>query len=73
MNIDPVQFGRMIGTMEAMTNEVRKLSTDIDTLTNKVQEIEDKFTGGRGMLIGLAIASGGMGAGFLKFIESLFK
>lgn len=64
--IDPIEFGRLLASVE-------NLNRKIDTLTQDVDELKEKFSGGKGILIGIALASGGIGVAASKLIEGMFK
>lgn len=58
--INPVQFGKMVQSVEDMAGTVRELSADVKALT----EFKNS---GKGILLGVALASGGVGAFATKF------
>lgn len=65
--IDPVEFGKLLGSMEHLT-------ASINTLTNKVETLEEKLNTGRGFILGLTLAAasvgGTIGATAHKFIDA---
>lgn len=63
--IDPVEFGKLVGSMEHLT-------TAISTLTTKVETLEEKLNTGRGFVLGLTIAAAGIGGGVGAFAHRLF-
>lgn len=64
--IDPVEFGRLLQSVETLTAKV-------DALTYKVAALESRITAGKGMFAGILIAAGGIGAGAKHLLESLSK
>ena len=53
--INPVMFGRLIESVEAMSEEMKGMRSEIKTLT----EFKNN---GKGILIGVSLAAGGVGA-----------
>ncbi len=66
MNIDPVQFGKLI-------NAVETLESNVESLTAQVQQLNNQITGGKGVAMGLMITAGGLGAGLTKLLEAISK
>jgi len=64
--IDPVQFGKLISSVETLKEDVKELSGQVHALNAQI-------TGGKGMVAGLLLAAGGLGAGATKLIESWLK
>lgn len=64
--INPVQFGKLIGTMDQLESSVRILSTKVDNL----METKNR---GIGILSGVTLAGGAVGALLHKIGETLFK
>ena len=68
--MNPVQFGKMLAQLEELTDKVDKMAEHVD-------ELREKVSGGRGMLIGAILAAGGLGATahamMGKVFEGLFK
>lgn len=65
-DIDPVEFGKLVGSMEHLTNS-------INTLTLKVEILEGKLNTGRGFVLGLVLAAAGIGGGVGAFAHRLFE
>lgn len=65
-DIDPVQFGQLIQSVETMSKQ-------IDILTQDVTDLKTTLSGGKGLLIGLVTAAGGVGAGMSKALDQFFK
>lgn len=66
MNIDPVQFGKLL-------NAVETLESNVESLTAQVQQLNNQITGGKGVAMGLMITAGGLGAGLTKLLEAISK
>ena len=64
--IDPIQFGKLINAVETLEGNVKDLTAQVQSLNNQI-------TGGRGVIIGLMLTAGGLGAGATKILESLLK
>jgi hypothetical protein len=62
--IDPIQFGRLLNSVETLTEQVAELDKKVDTLNGQI-------TGGKGVIMGLLITAGGVGAGLTKAIEKI--
>ena len=63
-DIDPVQFGRLLNAVETLTTQVAELDQKVETLNTQI-------TGGKGVVMGLLITAGGIGAGATKLLEKL--
>jgi hypothetical protein len=61
-DIDPIAFGRL-------EQSVTTLTTSVDKLTNRIDEMEQKMSVGRGIAIGLLLVSGSLGAAAHSVIE----
>lgn len=64
--LDHVQFGRLIQSVETLTAQVNTLTVKVDTMANQ-------FSGGKGIVAGLMLASGGIGAGATHLLDRLLK
>jgi len=64
--IDPVQFGKLINAVETLEENVKELSA-------QVQSLNAQITGGKGVVMGLLIAAGGVGAAITKLVENWLK
>lgn len=71
--IDPVQFGEMLAEMRALTKEVQELKIEVEELNTEVQSFVDLRNSGKGILIGLMITGGTLGATVSHFWEKFFK
>lgn len=65
-DVDPVHFGRLINAVDNLEKCVENLTDQVDTLTTQVSS-------GKGFLVGLSLASAGIGASMSKMLEHLFK
>ena len=63
-DIDPVEFGKLIQAVETLTTSVATLTADVDALSAQL-------TGGKGIVVGLLIAAGGLGAGMSELFKKL--
>lgn len=65
-DFDPVQFGRLIQSVETLTAELEKMSGKVDDLTQQM-------SGGKGIAYGMIIAAGGLGATTGELVRHIFK
>ena len=65
-DIDPVQFGQLVSSVQTLTTEVGALRV-------QVAELKSQLTGGKGIIAGLLLAAGGIGAGASHALDKLFK
>jgi hypothetical protein len=45
----------------------------VQKLSGEVEELNNKLSSGKGLMVGVLITAGGLGAGATKIIEHLFK
>lgn len=64
--IDPVEFGKL-------TNAVETLEKNVEKLTQAVDQMNDEMTKGKGIVFGMLMMAGGLGAGLTKLFESFNK
>lgn len=64
--IDPVEFGKLLGSMEHLTSA-------ISTLTTKVETLEERLNTGKGFVLGLTIAAAGIGGGVGAFAHKILE
>lgn len=65
-NLDPVEFGRLIQSVDNLTITVNEIKTDVASL----KETRDR---GWGILAGITLVAGGLGASAHTLFERLFK
>ncbi len=70
--IDPVQYGRLLASVDALTTELSATRADMKALDKRLADVEDRFRIGKGTLIGLLLALGGAAYGIREGINSLF-
>lgn len=56
-----------------LTESVSNLSKDVVELTTKVDDMTALLNGGKGMLLGLAIAAGAVGSSVWEWIKHFFR
>ena len=71
--IDLKEYGKLLQSVETLTQCVRDLTAEVDSLSVKVQELTDLRNSGKGIIMGLMIAGGSVGALAHKFFEVIFK
>jgi len=64
--VNPVEFGKLLQAVETLTANVRELKADVDSL-------KAQLTGGKGLIAGLMVAAGGIGASAKHVLESVLK
>lgn len=64
--IDPVEFGKLLGSMEHLT-------ASITTLTTKVAALEERLNTGKGVVFGLTLAAAGVGGSVGAFAHKVFE
>ena len=64
--IDPVEFGKLVQAVETLTTGQAEIKRDLD-------DLKATFTGGKGLVAGLMVAAGGIGASAKHLLESVFK
>jgi hypothetical protein len=62
--INPIEFGKLMNAVETLTRQVAELDTKLEALNAQV-------TGGKGIVMGMLFAAGGLGAGATKLLEKL--
>jgi hypothetical protein len=62
--INPIEFGKLMNAVETLTRQVAELDTKLEALNAQV-------TGGKGIVMGLLCADGGLWAGSTKLLEKL--
>ena len=62
--VDPVAFGGLVEAVKTLTLEVKDLRADVKTM-------REQLTGGRGVITGLIVAAGGIGAGVHHLIDKV--
>jgi hypothetical protein len=62
--INPIEFGKLINAVETLTRQVAELDTKLEALNAQV-------TGGKGIVMGMLFAAGGLGAGATKLLQKL--
>lgn len=61
-SIDPVEFGKLITCVETLSREVHQLSARLDALDTKVDELSALRHKGVGIIFGLMMSGGALGA-----------
>jgi len=65
---DHIHDQAMLHAIDDVRQDVRAIRTDLDEEKNRNRDLRSK---GAGILVGVAIAAGGIGAGFSKFWQWL--
>lgn len=60
--IDPVQFGQLIESVKALSADVHDLTARVNDLTHKVDELSALRNKGIGLVFGLMLSGGAVGA-----------
>jgi len=64
--VNPVEFGKLLQAVETLTENVRELKVEVDAL-------KSQLTGGKGLIAGMMVAAGGIGASAKHLLESIVK
>lgn len=64
--VNPVEFGKLLQAVESLTETVRELKIEVD-------QLKAQLTGGKGLIAGLMVAAGGIGASAKHVLESILK
>lgn len=57
-DIDPVQFGRLLASVEQLTETLGETQESIDALNARILELESRYAFGKAALTGLIIGAG---------------
>lgn len=60
--IDPVEFGKLVTGVESLSREVHKLTAQVNSLDAKVDELSALRNKGIGLVFGLMLSGGAVGA-----------
>lgn len=71
-DIDAIQYGRLLASFEHLTAELKATRTQIESLEERLVEVEGRFRVGKGTLIGLVIGLGGAALGLRELFVGLF-
>lgn len=64
--IDPVEFGKLVESL----NHIKE---DLDTLRDEVKEMNEKISKGKGVLLGVLVTAGGLGAGASELLSKIIN
>ena len=64
--IDPQQFGQLIEAVARLSAQVDHMAAEFDKITNDLSR-------GKGIIVGITLAAGGIGAGATHLLEKIFK
>lgn len=70
--IDPIQYGRLLASVDALTAELSATRVEMKALERRLADVEGRFRIGKGTLIGLLLALGAAGVGIREGVKSLF-
>lgn len=63
--IDPVEYGRLLASVD-------KLTKSVEILSGQVQDITNRLNTGKGAVLGMMMAAGGIGASVTEAIKHVF-
>ena len=76
--MSPIDFGRLIESVHNMGRDIRDLRDETKEQTRvigeqnkRIAELENKYSKGWGILLGVVLASGAAGAGVLELAKKL--
>ena len=67
--LDRVQFGRLIESVEQLTRRVDLMAKDLQHLSHDLEVIKRDMASGKGVFAGAILASAGLSAGVVKLLE----
>ena len=70
-HFNPVQFGQLLQAVEALTEDVKRLSAQVESQSAKVDALNELKHTGRGILLGALIGGGSLGAVAAQWLERL--
>lgn len=71
--IDPVQFGQMIQAVKNLSENMMEMKEQIDEMSQEIKQLTDVKNKGSGILIGIGLAGGSMGAFATHLLEKIMK
>lgn len=69
---DAVQYGRLLASVDHLTAALQETSARLVHLDARLAEVEGRFRVGKGVLIGMLFAAGGLGMAAREMISGLF-
>lgn len=69
--INLIEYGKMIEQVRGLTNALAEHAQMMSELNVKVAAINERLNTGKGVIFGLLIAAGGLGAGVSEAIKHL--
>lgn len=63
--IDLIEYGKLLAAVSSLTESC-------EALTIKVDSINERLNTGKGVIFGMMIAAGGLGAGVTEAVQRLF-
>jgi len=70
--IDRIQYGRLLASVDRLTDELRATREQIGALDERLEEVEGRFRLGKGAFIGVLLALGAGVIGLREFITGFF-
>lgn len=71
-DIDAIQYGRLLASFEHLTAELKATRARLESLEDRLVEVEGRFRIGKGTLVGLVLGLGGAAMGLRELISGLF-
>lgn len=65
-NIDLIEYGKLLAAVSSLTESC-------EALTIKVDSITERLNTGKGVIFGMMLAAGGLGAGVTDVLSRLFE
>ena len=70
--IDLIEYGQLIQSVKNLTESLDEHTAKMSTLSEEVKVITERLNTGKGVVFGLMIAAGGLGAGASEAIKHIF-
>ena len=71
--IDPVQFGRLIQSVETLSEQLERTSTNVVALNSRIAELENRYRIGKSALAGIVFGAGLAGKQVIDIAASIWK
>jgi hypothetical protein len=70
-DINPVEFGKLIASVEGLTEKLDYANVKMDALSERIMSLESRYAYGKGALFGLALSAGFAVKGFWDTVKAL--
>ncbi len=71
-DIDAIQYGRLLASFDHLTAELKATRAQLESLEDRLVEVEGRFRMGKGTFVGLVLGLGGAAMGLRELIAGFF-